>query len=192
MLNCYWDEKHIRQELIKLDAKTRLSGATLPIYFNNSKYTLGKFCSANGGEFIFSNYYFQNPEWSKESALDVIRHEYAHYMDYKIYGHLGHSKTWKRCCLEVGALPIRCYNSEHEEYYQKKHKVEEAQKKACNSYIPGIKIIHPTFGCGVILQKIGEDVNSLAIVRFNDSIDKKLSLAWIHNNCIVLNLHTTN
>lgn len=78
MMNKKWTEADIREEMAKLDLKTGLNGAELPISFNNSKCTLGLYYSTNGGSFKFSNYYFQDPNWPIEAALDVIRHEYAH------------------------------------------------------------------------------------------------------------------
>ena len=40
-----WTEADIRKELARLDAKTGLNGATLPISFSNAKCTLGQYCS---------------------------------------------------------------------------------------------------------------------------------------------------
>ena len=38
-----WNEKSIREELARLDVKTGLKGAKLPISFSNSKKTLGEY-----------------------------------------------------------------------------------------------------------------------------------------------------
>lgn len=46
-----WNEAAIRKEFARLDAKTGLKGATLPIIFNNAKCTLGSYNPANGGHF---------------------------------------------------------------------------------------------------------------------------------------------
>ena len=56
-----WNEAAIRKEFAKLDAKTGLKGATLPISFSNAKCTLGSYNSASGGAFRFSRYYFDDP-----------------------------------------------------------------------------------------------------------------------------------
>ena len=77
-----WTETAIRKEFARLDAKTGLKGATLPISFGNAKCTLGSYSSAGGGAFRFSRHYFDDPLWPIEEALDTIRHEYAHYMDH--------------------------------------------------------------------------------------------------------------
>ena len=74
-MSTIWDEQSIREELAKLDLKTGLQGALLPINFNNAKCTLAMYSSQNGGKFTFSNYYFQDSNWPIEEALDVIRHE---------------------------------------------------------------------------------------------------------------------
>ena len=42
-----------------------------------------------------------------------------------VYGNMGHGVSWKKCCLEVGALPIRCYSRERAKYYQDKHEKEK-------------------------------------------------------------------
>lgn len=74
-----WSETSIHAEFAKLDKRTGLKGAELPISFNNARCTFGLYDSTDGESFKFSNYYFQNPDCPIESALDVIRHEYAHH-----------------------------------------------------------------------------------------------------------------
>lgn len=103
-MNNIWNENDIRKGLARLDAKTGLAGATLPLTFGNANCTLGSYSAV--GAFRFSRKYFEDPSWSIEEALDTIRHGYAHYMDHMIYGNMGHGASWKKCCLEVWALPI--------------------------------------------------------------------------------------
>lgn len=178
-----WDEAAIRKVLKKLDAKTRLKGATLPITFNKSKRILGSFYSAEGGAFRFSRYYLDDPNWPVEKILDTIRHEYAHYMDYMLYGNLGHGKTWKKCCTDIGAIPVRCCNSDIVKHYQDKHKAEQEKSKILDGYRAGSFIIHPVFGKGEIVEIAGSGVHRQAFVSFPDMETKKLSLAWIDKNC---------
>lgn len=178
-----WNETTIRNEFARLDAKTGLKGVTLPITFSNAKRTLGSFCSASGGAFRFSRHYFDDSSWPVEAALDTIRHEYAHYMDYMVYGNLGHGVTWKKCCIEVGALPIRCYSSDRAKYYQNKHEVELEKLKLLGRYREDSFIMHPRFGRGRIVEIIGADVNRYAMVAFKDMEPKKLSLIWVAKNC---------
>lgn len=68
-----WTESAIRSEMAKLDKRTGLKGAELPISFNNARCTLGLYSSINGGSFKFSNCHFQDPNWPVEEALDTIR-----------------------------------------------------------------------------------------------------------------------
>ena len=182
-MNNVWTEDAIRAELAKLDAKTGLTGAKLPISFSNAKCTLGQYCSNGGGSFRFSNHYYQDPTWPLEEALDTIRHEYAHYMDHVLYGNLGHGVTWKHCCTIVGALPIHCYNEKRAEYYQHKHAEEAKLAKHYDTYIVGSKIVHPHFGVGVIMEITGESISRCITVDFDGVGCKRLGLTWVDKNC---------
>ena len=75
-----WNESMIRKEIKALDAITGLDGASLKISFMRSAHTLGLFSAEGDMWFKFSMNYFHDPEWPEESAVGVIRHEYAHYM----------------------------------------------------------------------------------------------------------------
>ena len=181
-----WDEAAIREELAKLDAKTGWKGASLPIRFTNSKRTLGSFCNADGGSFQFSNCFYRDPNWPRECALDVIRHEYAHYLDFVKYGGYSHGKSWKRCCIEVGADPIRLYNPEKAAYFSRKHTKEAQDSAALDELRPGSVIIHPTFGVGTITEIAGEGLSRSAAVSFaGEETKRKLLLTWIRKNCEV-------
>jgi len=181
-----WNEKEIREEMQRLDKITGKSGSELPIYFDNSQRKLGCFWPKEM-EFTFSNYYFKDDEWSIECALDVIRHEYAHYLDVVLYGNCGHGRTWKMCCGIVGARPERLYNDAQDEYYKKKHRKEEALleeiEMISKKYIKGNKIIHPQFGTGVILGVLGSGINRRVNILFDDSVNKEFSLKWIDERC---------
>lgn len=178
-----WNEASIRKELARLDEKTGLNGASLPIHFNNAKRTLGMYGPKNGGVFCFSNYYFQDPEWPVEEALDTIRHEYAHHMDHVIYGNLGHGATWKHCCLSVGALPIRLYTDQRAKYHQHKHAEEKKLSEQFDGYRIGCCIDHPVYGVGTIKAITGESVSRNITVNFSSVGIKKLGLAWVDKNC---------
>lgn len=141
--------------MAKLDKRTGLKGAELPISFNNARCTLGLYSSINGGSFKFSNCHFQDPNWPVEEALDTIRHEYAHHMDYVLYGHEGHGATWKLSCGIVGVLPIRCYNESRADFYRQKHLEESKKVEHDDTYNIGGKIDHPKYGVGVIEEISG-------------------------------------
>ena len=179
-----WNEYRIRQELKRLDTKTGLHGATLPIHFSNTKCLLGQY-NALEMSFKFSNFYFQDEDWPVEEAFDVIRHEYAHYMSHMIFGEkgLGHNKYWRKCCNDVGANPTRCYNSERSEYHKKKHEEEEKACVKIDNYKVGDTIIHPKFGNGIIREVFGEKINRSANVDFGDFGAKRLGLKWVDDNC---------
>lgn len=46
----------------------------------------------------------------EEEVIDTILHEIAH----ALAGHeAGHGPIWKQKCIEIGARPVRCYNSKN-------------------------------------------------------------------------------
>lgn len=59
-----WNEASIREEIAKLDEKTGLNGAALPIRFGKAKRVLGCYIPSKDGSFFrFSKLYFKNPDW---------------------------------------------------------------------------------------------------------------------------------
>lgn len=183
-MNIIWDEKRIRRELERLDGITGLHGAELPMTFGNARFTLGQF-SGCPMEFRFSNYWFQDPNWPVECALDVIRHEYAHYMDYEIYGNSSHGSTWKTCCCAVGAAPRRLYSEEQEEYYRRRHQKEDEMNRKYDTYQVGDLLLHPRYEFGKICSIEGEGVNRYVLVDFDTVGMKKLAVRWVAENCEV-------
>lgn len=181
-----WNEARIRAEFARLDKLTGLNGAALPITFSRAQHTLGMFSwEGEKMSFRFSNYWFQNPDWPEESALDVIRHEYAHYMDHVVYGGVGHKKTWRMCCLKVGAMPSRLYNEELNRHYVKQHQEEAALSQKYNVYREGQPVLHPKFGEGVITAIEGEGVSRVVVVEFEMAGRKRLGIQWLDENCAV-------
>lgn len=182
-----WNEETIRKEFTRLDKKTKLHGADLPIKFGNAKTVLGRFYgnTETSMAFYFSKYYFDNPDFPYEEAVDTIRHEYAHYMDYELYGNHGHGATWKKCCNVVGAYPIRCYSEERADFFRERHKKEaeevKAKEKAANDLPLGTEIKHPVFGAGTVIAVADEKGN--LFVEFEKHGMKKLSALWIRKNC---------
>lgn len=98
------------EEIKEIRYQDQAKWCRLPISFSKAKCTLDQYSSMDGGTLRFSNHYYQTPTWPIEEALDTIRHEYAHYIDHMVYGNLGHGSIWKKYCLIVGVLLIRCYN----------------------------------------------------------------------------------
>ena len=108
-----WTKKMIQSELQRLDGITGLKGARLPIHITAEKRTLGSFQHTKDGEplrFSFSTYYLDDPEFSRAQAYDLIRHEYAHYMDVCRRGTSDHGPHWKACCQELGEDLDRCFS----------------------------------------------------------------------------------
>ncbi|MCM1364500.1 MAG: SprT-like domain-containing protein [Faecalibacterium sp.] len=174
-----WDEERIREEIAKLDLITGLEGRNLPIVFGNARHRLGSFYAGENMSFRFSNYWFGNPEWTVESALDVIRHEYAHYMNWVINRERGHGNSWKACCIRVGALPRRLYNSEIDNYYKELHLKEDELFDELSKYKNGHKVTHPKYGKGVIksIEKSGSFM--FAVVSFESVGEKRIDLKWL-------------
>lgn len=78
-----WTEEMIREEMRKLDERTGLHGSELPIVFGTAKTRVGGLGVRDGkpSYFRFSRHYFDSPDFAHGSAMEVITHEYAHYMD---------------------------------------------------------------------------------------------------------------
>lgn len=115
-----WTEDKIRSIIRKLDEKTGLNGAALPIAFNSYGWFLGHYRYVEPKAFGFNRKFFNDPSTGEAEVIDVIRHEYAHY--YVDVAHLeryiGHSRRetshgddWKWACKMVGADPTRCHNN---------------------------------------------------------------------------------
>ena len=184
-MEAIFDEAMIRDELRRLDMKTGLHAADLPIKFGKAKCTLGRFSypSEDKLEFYFSNFYFQDPNHPVEEKLDTIRHEYAHYMDYMLNGHSSHGATWKNCCRIVGAVPIRCFSKQRADTYLRMHEKERLLNEKYDVYDSGDKIKHPVFGIGTIMDVVGNGISRIACVSFDGANIKKLAISWIDQNC---------
>ena len=113
-----WTENEIRFIIRKLDEKTGLNGAALPIAFKCNGRVLGQYCHESKA-FSFNRKFFNAPSTGEAEVINVIRHEYAHY--YVDIAHLeqyivhssrerSHGNDWKWACQMVGALPVRCHD----------------------------------------------------------------------------------
>lgn len=176
-----WTEAKIRSEMQKLDKITNLSGSRLPISFTDSCSFLGRFYFKNM-RFEFSRKWFHDPEWSTQSALDVIRHEYAHYMNKVIYGGTGHDRTWRACCTKVGAQPSRLYNGQLEKYFQSKAIQQKATIAEFSTYRIGDIVKHPVYKTGKIISFQGYDIGKTVTIEF-DGMVKTFTMEWISKNC---------
>ena len=107
-----WTEEMIREEMRKLDEKTGLHGSELPIVFGKARSRVGGLGVRDGkpSYFRFSRHYFDSPDFAHGSAMEVITHEYAHYMDVCRRGTSDHGPQWKACCQELGEDLDRCFS----------------------------------------------------------------------------------
>ena len=147
---------------------------------------MGAFCRNADGtsrRFTFSRIYLDDPKFTEEEALDLIRHEYAHYMANEVYGTCGHDVEWRICCKAVGANPLRLYNEDRKRYVRRKHKEEDEMSEMCDTFECGMKIIHPQFGRGEIRDINGEGARRTLMIEFADGKQKKLSAYWTFVNC---------
>ena len=128
-----WTEDKIRSIIRKLDEKTGLNGAELPITFRSCGGSLGYYRYVEPKAFGFNRKFFNDPSTGEAEVIDVVRHEYAHY--YVDVAHLekyiGHSRRetshgddWKWACKMVGADPTRCHNTS--DFIGKKWSLAEA------------------------------------------------------------------
>lgn len=187
-----WNEEMIRAELCRLDEITGLCSRDIPIRFNASKRCLGSFCVVDGKPkaFYFSIRYFMDDGFSKKEAVNVIRHEYAHFMEHAIYGDIErgkpHGARWKECCAIVGARPQVFYLASQNEAQLILEKKEEEKAAVMAAFMdalePGDVFVHPTFGEGTLLAIDGETENKRLEIAFACG-KRRLAAAWTREHC---------
>lgn len=118
-----WPVERVREEIRQLDEQTGLHGADLKIALGKATRSLGSFRLDRNGvpSFRFSSYFLENPKFAEQSAKDLIRHEYAHYMMYSAYGKegLSHDARWKAAVASIGGTPTRLYSEDQNKVYLK-------------------------------------------------------------------------
>lgn len=116
-----WSVEKIRAIIRKLDEKTGLRGADLPIDFSCYGWFLGLYHCGESKGFSFNRKFFDDPHTMEAEVLDIIRHEYGHFYCEaanlaKYIGHsnrgTSHGDDWKWACKMVGADPTRCHNAD--------------------------------------------------------------------------------
>lgn len=182
-----WTIEMIRNEIKQIDKQTKLNGALLPIKLTRSVSVLGCFNPQiqGGGGFSFSSVYFEDDQFNVKSAIDVIRHEYAHYMDFIIYGKCGHGATWKKCCSVIGAVPRRIYSPVLNALANEKEKRDKELNEILELYEVGDFIKHPIFGKGEIISTDGTGVCKCMDVKFLGGT-KTLTARWVNDYCEIL------
>ena len=183
-----WTKEMIQAELQRLDGITGLKGAQLPIELKAQRGVLGSFRHTKAGvplQFVFSTYYLDDPEFSRSQAYDLIRHEYAHYMDLALNGAErsgGHGEGWKQCCREIGAAPGKYYNHDLNAVQLRHEKDHDKVARYMKLVEPGIRLRHPAFGEGVLLYTEEMQGDQRMVIRFNGE-SKSLNARWVFANC---------
>lgn len=150
-----WTEADFRKELKSIDEYVertqgiRLVGAELDIEFSErARCTLGQYFPKEK-KFRFSLPFF-NSDVPEACAIDVIRHEYAHYYADVVLGYKGgHGLPFKSACGIVRANPSTYYSKNFESSARKK---EERDARVYKSGVrAGQRVKHPCFGIGSVL-----------------------------------------
>lgn len=187
-----WTEAMIRQEIQRLDEMTGLHGNDLIVDFGNAKNTLGCFVRVGGKphKFRFSKVYFEDDAFSMHEAYDVIRHEYAHYMNHEIHGDMvdgKHGEKWKECCRRVGARPSRYYDPAANEIHLRKEREAAEELKTKRNYLAmmkvGDKLMHPKFGIGEICSIENTACDARVKMVFQSGEVKTISAKWMADIC---------
>ncbi|MBQ8589902.1 MAG: hypothetical protein IJ486_05555 [Firmicutes bacterium] len=123
-----WEVNDIREVISFLDEKTGLYGADYPIRLGKTgrENRLGYFRYGPPGEGMFCfNRDYMNSDWFREEdAIDLIRHEYAHYYVWATgierwipneRNRVHHGAPWKYACQMVGATGKSKYYSDYEQ-----------------------------------------------------------------------------
>lgn len=191
-----WPEARIREEIERLDRKTGLHGNDLDIRFNNVTQYLATFThSLNGNApyFTFSIKYLEDDAYTNSVIVDLIRHEYAHYMVYTRYPGLkerSHGRTWQKCCLEIGAEPKGRFDPAHARRILEQEKQQEADNAFLHSLLEevhtGDRFRHPIFGEGVVTGITPHAGHPRITLTFTDDTRRLFSARWVLENCAML------
>lgn len=103
-----WMIEDIKNIICHLDMKTGMNGVDIPVYFEksmgNNGETLGSYRGGYFRSFSFSREYFDDPLFLDRAAIDVVRHEYCHYLVEALGLHElyedddPHGLAWKSAC----------------------------------------------------------------------------------------------
>lgn len=184
-----WKEEDFRKELRRLDQYVKqtqgidLVGAELDIeYSERARCTLGMYYPKEK-KFKFSLLFF-NSDVPEACAIDVIRHEYAHYYADVVLGcDHGHGPQFKVACRIVGANPSTYYSRAFEETARKKEEWD-----AC-TYDSAVKegqlVLHPQFGEGnvLLINKLRD--TALLKIDFGKYGIRIIDETWLRNNGVV-------
>ena len=181
-----WPKEAIREEIQRLDRITGLNGAAVTIRLYQEREPMGCFTFIDPVRmtFGFSTTRFEEPGFTQAEALDIVRHEYAHFMEYRLFGKsTDHGPNWKQCCLKIGARPEALYTERWKEEAREKER-ELARKNRVDGFTIGKTVHHPEFGEGTVEQIDRLPTMTILSVRFSSGI-RKLDVAWVRSHCSV-------
>lgn len=180
-----WTVDDFRRELKLIDDLVRekqgitLTGAELDIEFSNSKRVLGCYYIREM-KFRFSADFF-NSSVPEACALDVIRHEYAHYYTHVVFGvEGGHGPYFKAACKIVGAMPSTYYSPFAENMARIRE--NERAKTYSSKLKTGQTVVHPKYGKGRISAIENGRTTALLTVDFDESGERKIDEVWLLKN----------
>ncbi|MBE6687161.1 MAG: hypothetical protein E7591_08035 [Ruminococcaceae bacterium] len=183
-----WREEDFRRELKKLDEKVRrekgieLIGAELDIKLLTKGRYYGRYWY-NPPSFDFNLKIF-NSDIPENCALDIIRHEYAHYYNHVVNGGYGHGKLFKGSCDVVGAEPSTYYKKSFENREKKK---EERKTMVFSSVLKlGQKVCHPKYRVGEVISISERTDTAMLEILFPDYGIKYIDELWLRSNGKVL------
>lgn len=184
-----WTEEDFRSELRRIDAHVKrtqgidLVGSDLDIeYSERAKCTLGMYYPKEK-KFKFSLSFF-NSDVPEACAIDVIRHEYAHYYADVVYGYNhGHGSLFKAACRIVGANPSTYYSRAFETSARKR---EEWDARVYDSKVlKGQVVLHPQFGEGTVLSVDNLRDTALLRIDFGKYGTRIIDETWLRDNGVV-------
>ncbi len=182
-----WSKEAIRAELQKLDRITGLKGAELTVKLYAAPEPLGYFAYKDPARmtFGFSATRFEDPHFTEAEALDVIRHEYAHFMEVRLFGEsTDHGPNWRRCCIKVGARPDQFYRESFHEAARQQER-ERVRRTRVDGFAVGKAIRHPRFGVGIIEAMEQQKLITKLSIRFPDGL-RQLDIDWVRKNCAIV------
>lgn len=184
-----WSVEKFRKELRRFDQYVKqtqgieLVGGDLDIeYSERARCTLGMYYPKEK-KFKFSLLFF-NSDVPEACAIDVIRHEYAHYYADVVFGcNHGHGSHFKAACRIVGANPSTYYSRVFEETARKK---EERDSRIYDSAVKeGQLVLHPQFGEGnvLLINKLRD--TALLKIDFGKYGVRIIDEVWLKNNGVI-------
>ena len=174
----------IRAEIQRLDQKTGLKGSavTVRLYVEPEPIGCFTFIDPVRMTFGFSRTRLEEPGFTETELLAIVRHEYAHYMEYVQYGEsTDHGENWKACCRRIGARPEVLY-TEQFKASARQHQKELVRRTRVDGYTRGKLVHHPVFGTGTVEEITRFPTMTILSVRFENET-KKLDINWVRENC---------